>query len=297
MATQFRVLRQADALQHRLQRCRLRVHDARAGKPLEPRPRSPVEAEEQGTAIDDHANEMPALPPLPRHGGTVDPMLSQLVTRALTGRFSAAASRAMAATLAAEAHQLLARLEHCPLRLLADVLGTHGYATLHDLTSIGSADAGRILNDVLKQLDTAEAATPASAPPAASYPSAQRSDSSAGARANISFPAARRADGEGSAGARSRSPPPRQARVQVEAVAASAAAAAVGHALPAIPSLKPFAPFSLSSSGGAALMNAPLVSPIDRGIVIPDHSAVLGCVLGLRWGRGDVGQPEKRNVG
>lgn len=304
------MLRQAAALQNRLQRCRLRVRDARAGRPYEPvsgsSPDDDSDSHDDGEGSNHVASDNAALPPLPR-SGQVDPMLSQLVTRALTGRFSAAASHAMASSLAAEAHQLLARLEQCPLRLLADVLAAHGYDTLHDLATVNSSDAGRILTDVLQQHDSPTAPSPFHmrdrvrrgersgklgtdddpGPPREAHtrPGRSRSpvraavvklETPAGGSTSAPAAASVSASASVSTPVSATATMHRSTFVAVE----SEATAMPPHASawPPASTVKPFKPFSLSSSGGAALMNAPLVSPIDRGLVIPEHDAVLGLV-------------------
>lgn len=306
VATQLRVLRQCAALERRLVRCIRRLGQPRRNtarrtttEALNDTPAAAAaaatsaaetedtpdsadttddvddvdyidEAEDDSSVQDDDSG--PLFPdmrpgtarslPLPLTAPRVDPLLSQIVTRALSGRFTAAASHAMAASLARDAHALLTRLERCPLRLLADVLAAHGYNTLHDLATLSATDASRVLGTVLQRLEA---------------PGSNNGAASASTDEETEIGSTSVGSGEGA--------------VATAAMAGSSATGVRMAGIAASVSLRARStvgaasgtPHLSSSGGGSALMTAPLVSPIDRGVVVPDQAEVLGCVASVRY--------------
>jgi hypothetical protein len=147
------------------------------------------------------AKPMPPPPLLPESSSPshIDPIISTLVARALTGRFAAVATSAIANSVGQDAQLLYKKLEDCNLMMLASVLSANGYKTLRDVAEISSSEALRLLGLVVEQMEMKAAQT-----------------------GNVSS-----------------------------------------------------RPLALNSSAAVEL-TAPLVSEIDRGLVVVDYAAVLG---------------------
>lgn len=182
---------------------------------------------------------------------TVDPLISSLVTRALGGRFAAAASSAIAASVTHDVHALLKRLEHCPFTVLAAELAAHGYHTLHDLADISPHAARILISSILTSMDAGDGA-------AADAAARTAAPAVADGAVHAPFPAHHPANG-----------PKAPSLVPLASSGASATASATAGQPP---------PWFVESGSGSRsiLLHAPLVSPIDRGVVVPDVMAVLG---------------------
>lgn len=174
---------------------------------------------------------------------SIDPAISTVVARVLTGRFAAVASDAIASSVGQDAHALIKQLELLPLSSLVSLLASQGYHTLQDLAKLTPTQARGLLSGMTLEGETRDVASSAA----------------------ILSPRAMRAPAQAAAA------PVTQAAAAPVTSAATLVMKSPGDAAPTLPSFpQPW------SSGSTHLLSAPLVSPIDRGIIVPDVASVLG---------------------